>query len=189
MQSNRDLGSWVQVLTGIAVVVGVVLVIVELRQVQTLARAQLTSDTMIQRMNIELAAAGENPAVALSKACLDPESLRPDEMRALDAYLYSRVLGMYRFAILTYRDGLYTEEYLSRLIPGLMRTNILETAYGRAWFKVYADENIEGSIGVSKNVLELGLRALNEAEPVDCQALLNSRLRSMEDFLERPTGN
>jgi hypothetical protein len=82
MQSNRDLSTWVQIVTGVAVVVGLVLVIVELRQVQTLSRAQLTSDAMIQRGNVQLAMAGENPDVALAKACIEPESLRPDEMLA-----------------------------------------------------------------------------------------------------------
>jgi hypothetical protein len=46
MQVKRDLGTWVQIVTGVAVVIGLALVIVELRQVQTLSRAQLSSDAM-----------------------------------------------------------------------------------------------------------------------------------------------
>ena len=190
MQTAKALSTWVQIVTGVAVVVGLVLVIVELRQVQTLSRAQLSSDAMIQRTNIQMALAGENAAAALAKACIDPESLRPDEMRTLDAYLYARYLSILRMGLLTYRDGLYTEKYLQLTAAGTIRETILDTAYGRAWFKVFLDGNSEHErTPISGFIQEIGEKALNQAEPVDCRASFNKRVRAMQGFLEPPAAN
>jgi hypothetical protein len=89
--------------------------------------------------------------------------------------------------MLTYHDGLYTEEYLKQIVPGLIRRGMLETAYGRAWFKVYLDENSELSSSVAAEaIMEIGRKVLNEAEPVDCRATFNKRVGAMQGFLELP---
>jgi len=158
MSSERNT-SWIQIVTGFAVVVGLVLVIWELQQVRTLARAQLTSDFFALTSNKQVAMMGENPSATLSKACSDPENLTIDEMMILDHYYVSQMDFITRMELLTVRDGLYREGYWRELAPGYLYV-IFESAPGRAWFAR------QRSLGWSKELLSVAQGIVQQMGPV-----------------------
>ena len=69
----------IQLITGIAVLIGLGLVVWELQQTRTLTRAQLTSDHWSEVLQNSRALLGENPAPILAKSCDSPESLSAAE--------------------------------------------------------------------------------------------------------------
>ena len=167
-----------QSVTGIAVIVGLGLVVWELQQVQTLTRAQLTSDYFSLTTGVDLAIAGENPSSALAKACSDPENLTMDEILVLDRYFASQMSILSRMRLLTDRDGLYAKGYWQELAP-VHFTPILRTAYGRVWYM----EQLSGR-GWAQELLETGQDVLRQLGPVSCKSRYAERIRALEPFLE-----
>lgn len=69
----------VQVLTSIAVIIGLGLVVWELQLSRTLTRAQIGSDHFAEQLANRRALLGENPVPAIVKACVSPKELTPAE--------------------------------------------------------------------------------------------------------------
>ena len=69
----------VQLIAAIAIVIGLALVIFELQQTRSLARAQLFGEHFAEAIENKRALLGENPAPILTKSCADPAGLTPDE--------------------------------------------------------------------------------------------------------------
>ena len=123
----KTIANWIQIFTGIALLVGLALVIWELQQGQDIAMAQLTSDAYDQVLQQRVADLGEDPASVHAKACEDPTSLDARELYVLaSAYgiEVSRVMRAYR---IEERSGLYSglwrevadDSFLNRsTIPG-----------------------------------------------------------------------
>lgn len=78
---------WVQIVATGAVIIGLALVIWELRQTHDIARAQLISDEYLARMENERTMMGENPAPVIVKGCQTPDELTPAEQRINGAYV------------------------------------------------------------------------------------------------------
>lgn len=74
-----------QLLAALAVFVGLALVIYELRQTQTLARASIMASHWDQVLENERAMLGENPADAMSKICQPLTELTPEERQVVSA--------------------------------------------------------------------------------------------------------
>ena len=102
---------WIQLLSSLAILAGIILVIVDLRQAEQLARAQLTSDYVETMNGVHGSVLGENLASALSKACLNPEELTLEETYILDSYYFTQANLVSRMILLTERDGLYEDGY------------------------------------------------------------------------------
>ena len=67
MDSQKD-ADWVQIATGVALLVGLVLVVWELSQSRDVATAQLSSDGTDRYLQSAVPRMGENPAAALAKS-------------------------------------------------------------------------------------------------------------------------
>ena len=89
---NFDWKRWLQITSNIAILIGVFLVVWELRQNQALSRAQLASDGLIAQVELSHKLMGENPGLVLSKACIEPDNLTPEEKTILAAIFRSRVM-------------------------------------------------------------------------------------------------
>ncbi len=124
---------WIQLLSSLAIIAGIILVIVELRQAEQLARAQLTSDYVETMNGVHGSVLGEDLASALSKACLNPEELTLEETYILDSYYFTQANLVSRMILLTERDGLYEEDYWTGQLSHLRTA--FSSSYGRAWFK------------------------------------------------------
>lgn len=75
---------WIQSLSAIAVLIGIGLVVVELRQSREIAQAQVFTSNNDATMQMLESIAGENPTGALSKACTQPQDLTDQDMLVLD---------------------------------------------------------------------------------------------------------
>lgn len=128
----RNVDRWIQIATVVAVVVGLGLVIWELQQVKTLARAQLTSDSIAMNNDIRTAILGEQASHVIAKACLHPESLQPSETVVLHHFYLAQANLLARLAIHTDRDGVYPAGYWQEQTWYL--NPILDSEYGRNWF-------------------------------------------------------
>ena len=75
----QTLFNWTQIVTGVAVLLGLSLVVWELQQTRTLMRVQLLSEGVDAQLSNYRARLGENPAPILTKACFSPDELTPEE--------------------------------------------------------------------------------------------------------------
>ncbi len=97
---------WFQLMTNIAILIGLGLVVYELNQGKQLASAQFVIDDMARETSIQLAMMGEDPREALAKAALHPADLNERDVVALDAYYDSIVMGWFSFRLYSQQGGI-----------------------------------------------------------------------------------
>ena len=79
MSKNR-VQDWIQIFTGLALLAGLALVVVEMYQARLLATLQLVNDGYAENFAFKRQIMGDNPAPILTKACLNPEELTEPEI-------------------------------------------------------------------------------------------------------------
>ena len=89
MDSSK-IASWVQTTATIGVIIGVALVVIELRQAKALSEAEITAQFFAESAQNSRVQMGDNPAPILSKACLRPEEVTDEELFVLEGYFASR---------------------------------------------------------------------------------------------------
>lgn len=97
---KRDLTDVVQIVTGLALAIGLVLVLLELRQSKQLTLAELSSQAYSEVMENARATMGENPAPTVARSCLEPEKLDANDMVVLSAYYQAQTAMVDRLRIL-----------------------------------------------------------------------------------------
>ena len=97
----------VHLFTSLAVLGGLVLVTVELKQARDIASVQQTSDLRAGFREVGMAEIGEELPTALAKACEAPESLTSAELMALNGYFISQTYLVIR----GYREETYDIEH------------------------------------------------------------------------------
>ena len=163
--SNAD--RWIQATLTIAVLVGLGLVIWELQQVRTLARAQLTSDSVAINNSIYTSMFGEEAASIVAKACLHPEELTPSEAEILDNYYLANANLLARLALHSDRDGIYPEGYWQQNMFYL--NPILDSHYGREWL-------LDLRAGWPPGVLEAARARIEQLGPPTCESQFLERI-------------
>ena len=137
------LNNWLQVTANIGIVLGLVLVGVQLKQNSDLARIHLLHDESRRAVEFELEVVGERGAEVWAKSIEDPENLTLDEVRIMEAQLWSfieNLRGTHRLAQL----GLLEEDdWRSRVETEV--TFYLSDRYSRAWWGVFGG-NPNGSM-------------------------------------------
>ena len=124
------MGDWFQSIASAAVIVGLVLVIIELRQTKSLVQAQLLSEGFAKTASLDMTIAGENPGAVLAKACDGSKSLTVHDTIILD-HLYWSAFGEIARAkqINAIADlGTPWESYADFL------TGLINTPYGHWWW-------------------------------------------------------
>ncbi len=89
-----------QILSAVAIISGLLLVVWELQQTRTLARAQMIHDSFSDSYNYYLARMGEESSAVHIKACLTPEKLTPSEIAINHADTETLWLEMRRLVVL-----------------------------------------------------------------------------------------
>ena len=140
MTENR-LFNIIQMGTGIALVIGLVLVFVELQQAKSLTLAQLTSDGYSEAMEEFRVLMGENPAPVIAKSCFAPDDLTPEEYVVLTAFYSGRIAQISRLRVLELVAdfGVPWQALAEQQLVG-----ILDTKPGREWFQrnLHADPEL-----------------------------------------------
>ena len=130
----EKLSHWIQIVSGVVLIVGVALVVIQLDQNERIAQAQLASEWFTQRASQAGTAAGENPMHAFAKLC-DPEAVLTDEDAAV-----LHALFLQRFYM-----GSYGRTISNLMEPGggtmwhqMLQSNmalVVATPQGRAWLE------------------------------------------------------
>ena len=128
-------GDLINIVSALAIVAGLILVLVELRQSRDIAEAQLEAGVNDTILNFNLALFGENAAAVQAKACHRPDELTPADRETLIAF--NRALLMRTLSMLRIRNkGLFPAE---RDVEEFSRGNamgFLGTPWGRyQWSK------------------------------------------------------
>lgn len=129
--NNRTLVSWVQVITGIALLLGLALVMFELRQAKSLTLAELVSQGYGEALEDNRALMGEETALALAIACYAPKQLNDAQMVMINAYFTNQVLQASRWRVL---DNIADFGVPWREIAQQQLTSVLAIPLGRHWF-------------------------------------------------------
>lgn len=129
---SQKVADWVQIATGVALLVGLGLVVWELSQSRDVATAQLSSDGTDQYLQSVVVKMGENPAAAFVKACHDPQSLSDEDLVVLDAYFTILATVPLRAYNITDISGLYEERWVDLARP--VFPLILRSVSGRTWW-------------------------------------------------------
>lgn len=121
-----------QIATGLALLLGLALVWVELRQAKSLSLAELTSQGFSELTDNARTIMGENPAISISKSCFAPETLNEEDMVVLDAYYRAQAAQIDRLRILeAVADfGVPWQQYAEQLLA-----DVLSQEFGRRWFE------------------------------------------------------
>lgn len=131
MQTDK-LNLGVQVATFLSVILGLGLVVWELRQAETLTRLQLFTDATAMNITSDVAMLGENPIEAEFKACVDPASLTQQEILLLEIYYLSHLQRVMRLVAIEDIGGLGTNWQAAALFN---YSPILRTPFGRMWWE------------------------------------------------------
>ena len=133
MMGKRVSTDAVQVVTTIAVVVGLALVIYELRQTSQIAKAQLLSDGFTIEMDRTNVLMGENPMEAVATACVSPRELTLAQSQVLSVYFNGLLFRSVRQKRIAQETGFFDEIWDAQL-PATFRL-IMRTHYGRIWWQ------------------------------------------------------
>ena len=130
----ENLGNWLQISASIGIVIGLVLVIWELRQSQDIARAQMVDSTFGHIADLDIAELGEEPAPIQAKACEQPKELTRADLIVLDAFFVGTLDRFRRQIHISRRSDFYDDENW-RNFPFHYYT-IFETHAGRSWWMI-----------------------------------------------------
>ena len=108
MDSSK-VGTWLQVGANIGILVGLVLVILQMQQNESLLEAQLRFSYHDRNMVFETAMLGEEPAAVWAKMHSQPADLSLYEQRVAEAILYSAV-DSWRSLYNLHEEGLMTDQ-------------------------------------------------------------------------------
>jgi len=89
--------NWIQTIAALSVLIGLLLIIWELRQTQELTRVQLLSGNTDDQIELNFAVMGDRVSEIEIKGCLAPEELTQEELSRYWAYLkvdYLRMVGL-----------------------------------------------------------------------------------------------
>ena len=152
MDSQRVI-DWIQIVTGLALVIGLGLVGVELVQSRDVAEAQLGSDGFNQHFQSLMTLMGENPAAASVKACHDPRSLSDEELAVLEAYYASLITSVGRAYVIEQTTGLNEGSWMAMADTGFFL--MFRTLAGRTWWdknkEAFAPEIVNFAEPLMKN--------------------------------------
>ncbi len=129
---NRQLTDVVQIATGFALAIGLVLVLIELRQSKQLTLAELSSQAYSEVMENARTTMGENPAPMIARSCLEPEKLDANDMVVLSAYYQAQTAMVDRLRILeaVASFGVPWQQYAMPIL-----SSIAATEPGKQWLQ------------------------------------------------------
>ena len=156
----EKVNSWIQTITGIAVLIGIVLVVLELQQNQEAAQSQLTSDGFGMLNQSHISMLGESAAEVLAKSCDAPETLTTADLIVLDHYFTDVALTrINRLYSLNRRGSFVSDEYWKSDLG--QWNGIFSIPAGRAWFR-------SGQFSFPDEVRQFGEDVLADWKPAPC---------------------
>ncbi len=106
---SENMSKWLTLGANIGILIGLILVVMQIRQNSDLLRLQFINDEYMSASFSERLLIGENPADAIMKAMYSPEDMTYADFRINDAYLISKIDMMYRRYRLG-QEGVFDED-------------------------------------------------------------------------------
>ncbi len=165
-------------LGNLAVLAGIILIAVEIRQASRLVEAQLASDEAALWVEIDNSRQGENLADALAKAIEHPEDLTLAEMLEVDGYLYTFVGQLWRRGQL-YELGIgdSMETVVGSWVPEYFGNEFARAWWAESKFK-FGDAFVE--------IVERGIQDISATQDLEFFGRIKSRLASEPPAEETP---
>ena len=141
----------VQVIVAISVLVGLGMVIIELRQAKALSTADLLSQQFQMGAARESSLLGDNAARSVVKSCLEPEALEPEDIAILDSIHWSIYNGLSFLGLVRNTAGLDLElkEYAADIVK-----NIFSTPFGRSWWELNRSHLPDELVAIGDPILQ-----------------------------------
>ena len=165
--AKPSVSDWIQVVTGLTVIVGVALVVWELNQTRDLVQTQITQDTMTDYSQDNTARYGEGASIALYRACLEPENLQPQDFFILDAYFRNQISRILRLKMPTDIAG-YEANW--RRVATYIMDSVLQFPMGKAWLSNYRSTDPEINQFIQSQ--------LDVYEPTNCASIIEALKQS-----------
>ena len=123
---------WIQIISSIAIVVGLVIVVFELNQNSIHQRAQLTHDDYVNLHTHMYTLMGENPAAVIAKARTSPQELSEEERIVVDAHLFSQYLFLESYEYIE-QMGVFADDWKD-VVPVVIK-KYFDYPYARSWWQ------------------------------------------------------
>ena len=134
---SRD---WIQIVANVALILGLVLVGLQIKQNSDLLRTQLLYEESGRMVASEQAFYGEEVARVWTRSIENPKDLELEEIRIIDAYLYS-VVEQWRATKMLAEQGLLDDETEWQFRVEAEAPYFLGHEYGRACWNVARTTN------------------------------------------------
>ena len=136
--NSQTVAIWVQVLTGIAVLIGLGLVVWELQQARELTLVQMGQGSMSDITQDFSAQYSEGASRALARACFLPKDLTEEDSVVLDMIFQVRMLKGYRLKLQTDIAGF---EAPWEQVTNFGISYIKGFTHGSAWLDAYVSSD------------------------------------------------
>jgi len=134
--ANTKLDRWIGVVGNLAVVIGLVVVAVELRQTSVIANGELSSEFMANWQEFDRSRQDPSFAAVYAKSIERPDELTLTEQIQLDAHYWS-AMNQLELARMLVEAGLFNHTY-ERILQENVRS-FMTTPYAQAWWTSYRD--------------------------------------------------
>ena len=160
MKSSTNWKELLQISSNIAILIGVILVVWELQQAQTLTRVQLRADTATIQADLSNTLMGESPQQILAKACLKPTELTSEEKMVLSQIFQNRfnAAQLNRSIERNANFGINYENNFEQVFMAMFNYE-----YGREYFERMKEFLPDGS-----EIRQIGDSVLERNRPSDC---------------------
>jgi len=129
-----------QIVSNVGLIAGLILVGLQLKQNSDLLEIQLLYEESGRFVTSEQAMYGEEPARVWAKSIDSPRDLTLEEIRIVDAYLYTMV-EHWRATRMLASEGLLSDESEWQFRIRYEAPYFLGNEYGRAWWNAYRGGN------------------------------------------------
>ena len=131
----QSINNWIQSISGLAILTGLLFVVLELEQNREAMGAHLSNDGYQMLTQTQASLLGENPVQVLAKACDEPESLTTADFILLDRYYFQLVqTAISRLKHLGSRGSSFYPPDYWKTVVGPWR-HIFSTTVGREWWR------------------------------------------------------
>jgi hypothetical protein len=144
---SQTVSNWIQLITGVSVLIGLGLVVWELQQSRDAILSQLSSEYYQIRAQERSAVFGEDAANALAKACNRPADLSESELVVLDHVYGGRIAQIERMMRLRDRGGFYAGDTWKQGLPIL--DALFRSHAGRAYWASVASQYVAPELAVA----------------------------------------
>jgi len=157
---SENMSKWLTLGANIGIMIGLILVVIQIRQNSDLLRLQFINDEYLSGISSERLLIGDNPADAIMKAMYSPEDMTYADFRVNDAYLISKIDLMHRRYRLG-REGVFDEDAWRESNIGFTFEWLFGNRFSQLWWehegrRAYSDapELVEYVDSKIKNVSE-----------------------------------